>query len=116
MGSMYVLVVLIVLQMIHPPPEIANLTSFNNQEDLYYKYLGNAKTLNSDWQLINFLDFDKYTTKYLTITKFYNITSQLYSELRQKSENTDNIQSCQQFAQATLPYLYEIDIRISYRQ
>ena len=53
---------------------------------------------------------DQYSTKYLTLSKHYNSTSQLCAEIRQKLESNDSIYICQLFSQATLPYLYEIEV------
>jgi len=93
-----------------PEEEAVNITNFINHEGLYYQYLGTVKTSNSDWKLINYLDLGQYTTKYLTLSKLYNSTSQLCAELRQKLESNDSIYIRQLFSQATLPYLYKIEI------
>jgi len=92
-----------------PPADVAAITHFNNTEGLYYKFLGKLKVTDSDWKLVNFLNLEDYTTRYLALSRFYNTTSQLCSEIRQKIENPENTQSCRQFAQATVPYLHEID-------
>ncbi|KAL5245865.1 hypothetical protein ACI65C_013273 [Semiaphis heraclei] len=92
-----------------PPADVAAITHFNNTEGLYYKFLGKLKVTDSDWKLINFLNLESYTTRHVALSRFYNTTSQLCSEIRQKIENPENTQSCRQFAQATVPYLHEID-------
>ena len=92
-----------------PPAEVAKITHFNKTIGLYYKFLGKLKVTDSEWKLINFLDLGYYTTRYLALSKFYNTTSQLCSEIRQKIENPENTNSCRQFAQATIPYFHEID-------
>ena len=93
-----------------PPVDVVNITNFQNQQGFYYHQLGKLKTSYADWQLISYIDLDQYTTKYLALLGFYNNTSQLCSELRQKLENTDVTYNCRQFAQATIPYLYEIEV------
>lgn len=45
----------------------------------------------------------------MTLASFYNSTTDVCNNLLQKFEHTDISHSCKQFAQATLPYLYEID-------
>lgn len=92
-----------------PPADVAKITYFNNYEGLYYKSLGNMKITNLDWKLISFLDLEQYTTEYLTLLKLYNRTSLLCTEGRQKSANPDTTHICHKFAQATLPYLNEIE-------
>jgi hypothetical protein len=67
------------------------------------------KVTNSDRKLINYLDLSDYTTKYLTLSKLCNETSQLCGELRKKINNPESTYSYQQFAQATIPHLHEID-------
>jgi len=116
MDSAHVIVMMTILQMIveelqkFPSKEAVNITNFINHEGLYYQYLGTMKTYNSDWKLINYLDLGQYTTKYLTLSKLYNSTSQLCAEIRQKLESNDSIYICQLFSQTTLPYLNEIEI------
>jgi len=115
MVSAQVMVMLIILQMMVGEPqkipldEAVNITKFDSHESLYYQYVGTMKTSNSDWKLINYLDLDNYSTKYLTLSKLYYGTSQLCGELRQKLENNDTLYICQLFSQATLPHLYEIE-------
>uniref|UniRef100_A0A2S2QVD2 Envelope fusion protein n=1 Tax=Sipha flava TaxID=143950 RepID=A0A2S2QVD2_9HEMI len=92
-----------------PPTDLVKITYFNNTEGLYYKFLDKVKVTNSDWKLINYLDLSDYTTKYLTLFNLYNETFQLCSELRKKINNPESTYSCQQFAQATIPHLHEID-------
>jgi len=92
-----------------PPTDVAKITYFNNTEGLYYKFLGKLKVTDSDWKLINFLNLEHYTTKYMALFKLYNSTSQLCGEFRQKIENPENKHSCQQFAQSTIPYFHEIE-------
>jgi len=48
--------------------------------------------------------------KCLTLSKLYYSTTQLCGEIRQKLDSNDTIYICQLFSQATLPYLYEIEI------
>ena len=91
------------------PADPVHITYFNHTEGVYYQFLGNVKITNSDWKLINFLDLSYYTAKYLTLSLLYNTTSQSCSEIRQRIEDPENSHSCQQFAQATIPYLHEID-------
>jgi hypothetical protein len=91
-----------------PPADVAAITHFKNTEGLYYKFLAKLKVTGSDLKLINFLNLESYTTRYVALSRFYNTTSQLCSEIRQKIENPENTQSCRQFAQATA-YLHEID-------
>jgi hypothetical protein len=116
MNSVHVIIMMTFLQTLvgepqkFPVEEAANITSFDNHKGLYYQYLGTMKTSNSEWKLINYLDLDQYSTKYLTLSKLYNSTSQLCAEIRQKLESNDSIYICQLFSQATLPYLYEIEI------
>ena len=116
MDSVHVIIMMTFLQTLvgepqkFPVEEAANITSFDNHKGLYYQYLGTMKTSNSEWKLINYLDLDQYSTKYLTLSKLYNSTSQLCAEIRQKLESNDSIYICQLFSQATLPYLYEIEI------
>lgn len=93
-----------------PPIDVVNITNFQNQQGFYYHHLGKLRTSYSDWKLINFIDLSQYTTKYLTLLRFYNSTSRLSGELRQKLESTDVTHSCRQFAQTTMPYLYEIEV------
>lgn len=92
-----------------PPTELVKITHFNNTEGLYYKFLDKVKITTSDWKLINYLDLSEYTAKYLTLSRLYNTTSLLCSELRQKINNSETTHSCQLFAQATIPHLHEID-------
>lgn len=87
-----------------PLEEAVNITNFNSHEGLYYQYVGTMKTSNSEWKLINYLDLDNYSSE------LYHSTSQLCGEIRQKLESNDSIYICQLFSQATLPYLYEIEI------
>lgn len=109
------LVVSILLQIIAttgqnlPPTDVAEVTYLNNTVGLYYNFLGKTKVTNSEWKLVNFLDLDYYTTRYLTLSRLYNTTSQLCGELRQIIEKPETTHSSQQFAQATIPYLHEID-------
>ena len=115
MVSAQVMVMMTTLQMMVGEPqkipldEAVNITKFDSHEGLYYQYVGTMKTSNSDWKLINYLDLDNYSTKYLTLSKLYYGTSQLCGELRQKLENNDTLYICHLFSQATLPYLYEIE-------
>lgn len=92
-----------------PPTDVVKITHFNHTEGLYYKFLDKVKVTTSDWKLINYLDLSEYTTKYLTLSRLYNTTSQLCSELRQKINDSETTHSCQLFAQATIPHLHEID-------
>jgi len=116
MVSAQVIVMMTILQVMvgepqkFPLEEAVNITNFNSHEGLYYHYVGTMKTSNSEWKLINYLDLDNYSTKYLTLSKLYHSTSQLCGEIRQKLESNDSIYICQLFSQATLPYLYEIEI------
>jgi hypothetical protein len=82
---------------------------FNHTEGMYYKFLDKVKVTNLDWKLISYLDLNEYTAEYLTLTKLYNTTSQLCGELRQKIKNEETTHNCQQFAQATIPHLHEIE-------
>lgn len=116
MDSTSVFVVVSVLQIIAvesqklPPTEAANITDFNNHEGLYYQYLGTMKYSNSDYKLVNYLDLDQYSAKYLMLSELYNSTSHLCTDMRQKLEGNDSTFICHQFSQATLPYLYEIEV------
>jgi len=69
-----------------------------------------VRVTTSDWKLISYLDLSEYTTKYLTLSRLYNTTSQLCGELRQKIKNAETTHGCQQFAQATIPHLHEIEL------
>ena len=115
MVSAQVIVMMTILQVMvgEPQPfqleEAVNITNFDSHEGLYYQYVGTMKTSNSEWKLINSLDLDNYS-KYITLSELYHSTSQLCGEIRQKLESNDSIYICQLFSQATLPYLYEIEI------
>lgn len=50
-----------------------------------------------------------YGARFATLVDFYNHTANNCSELSRRMAHTDILYSCMQFAQATLPYLYEIE-------
>ncbi|XP_060869726.1 uncharacterized protein LOC132944420 [Metopolophium dirhodum] len=70
-----------------PPADVAAITNFNNTEGLYNKFLGKLKVTDSDWKLVNFLNLEYYTTRYLALSRFYNTTSQLCSEIRNNDQS-----------------------------
>lgn len=88
--------------------EYANITNFNNHNGLYYESKGQVKISHADWDLITYLDLNTYSSTYVTLATFYNITMDICTEIIQKLNNTDVPHSCTQFSQATLPYFFEI--------
>lgn len=90
---------------------IANVydtTSFIDHKGLYYQFNGNVRTSQTSWDLITYLDLNQYN-RYAMLIIYYNLTTDVCSNLPREMESTDVPQSCKQFAQATLPYLFEIE-------
>jgi len=52
-----------------------------------------------------YVDLSVYTMRYGTLITYYNTIAQICVDANQKFENTNILQICKQFAQATLPYV-----------
>lgn len=107
-GSALVLLWLPIIFAQYPQEPLANVTMYQNYEGIYFKFLGNLKTSNTGWNLVTYVDLNKYALRYTELESLYNNTADICSTIIQNFENTDNYHTCQLFAQATLPYLYEI--------
>lgn len=62
-----------------------------------------------DWDLIAYTDLTMYSSRYETLREFYDDTATTSQELSKNFENTELPLLCRQFAQSTIPYLYEIE-------
>ncbi|KAL5241524.1 hypothetical protein ACI65C_008934 [Semiaphis heraclei] len=82
--------VLLWLPIIFAQYPLENVTMYQNYEGIYFKFLGN------------------YVLRYTELKSLYNDTADICSMITQNYENSDNSHTCQHFAQATLPYLFEI--------
>ena len=102
-GSALVLLRLPIIFAQYPQEPLANVTMYQNYEGIYFKFIGNA-----GWNLVSYIDLNKYALRYTELESLYNNTADICSMITQNFENTDNSHTCQLFAQATLPYLYEI--------
>ncbi|XP_050431523.1 uncharacterized protein LOC126840081 [Adelges cooleyi] len=76
---------------------------------MYYEYQSKSRLSNFDWSLITFVDLSSYESKFQMLSSWYNETTQVCSNLKQKLSMSEFSQACQQFEQATLPYLFEIE-------
>lgn len=92
----------------YPQEPLANVILYQNYEGIYFNFLGNVKTSHAGWNLVTYVDLSKYVLRYTELESLYNNTADICSTIIQNFENTDNSHTCQLFAQATLPYLYEI--------
>lgn len=86
-----------------------DIVQFDSPQGLYYQYVGYVRTSHSNWDLVTYIDLDMYSAKYATLANYYNATASVCGDLSKKMENSDVLHSCKQFAQATLPYVYEIE-------
>lgn len=76
---------------------------------MYYEFQGKAKISHTDWDLIAYTDLTTYNSKYVALKELYDSTVSVCSQLMSHHGNTSIPQGCQEFLQATLPYLHEIE-------
>jgi len=63
-GSTLVLLWLPIIFAQYPQEPLANVTMFQNYEGIYFKFLGNVRTSNAGWDLVTYIDFNKYVLRY----------------------------------------------------
>lgn len=94
--------------------EAFKVEPFSNHQGIYYKSHGSVKMTQLSWDLIAYVDLAVYTSKYQLIMTQYNSTSQICEKMIQNFGSVEIENTCQQFlkefSQATLPYLYEIEV------
>jgi len=93
-----------------PQDSLAIVAIYQNYEGVYFKFSGNVRTSNAGWDLVTYIDFNKYVLRYTELESLYNNTADICSMITQNFENSDIPIPCQLFAQATLPYLFEIQV------
>lgn len=62
-----------------------------------------------DWDLIAYTDLTMNSSRYEVLREAYDATANTCKELSENLKKTEFPLVCQQFAQATIPYLYEIE-------
>jgi len=89
------------------------LTSFTNQQGLYYESHGETRLSHTTWDLVTFLDLKLITSKYDSILTHYEATKKICNQMTENFGSTEIDKTCvlfmQQFKQATSPYLNEIE-------
>lgn len=86
-----------------------NVTKFTQHKGIYYEFQNKAKISHTDWDLVAYTDLTTYSSKYLALKECYDSTANVCSQLINNHGSTSIPHGCQQFSQATLPYLYEIE-------
>lgn len=94
------------------PNTTFQLTSFTNQQGLYYESYGATRLSHITWDLVSFLDLKLITSRYDSIMAHYEATRKICNQMTEHFENPEIEKTCalfmQQFEQATSPYLNEI--------
>ncbi|KAL4131224.1 hypothetical protein QTP88_008565 [Uroleucon formosanum] len=92
---------------------IFNVTSFENNQGLYYESYGDIRLSHLSWNLVTYLDLDTLISKYAMIMKYYEATRDICKKMTECCGSVEISNACelfiQQFSRATLPYLNEID-------
>lgn len=96
-----------------PFTSIFNVTSFENNQGLYYESYGDIRLSHLSWKLVTYLDLDTLISKYAMIMKYYEATTEICKKMTGHFGSVEISNICelfmQQFSRATLPYLNEID-------
>ena len=94
--------------------QIFNLTSFNNQQGIYYESNGIARLSHVSWELVISLDVQLLISKYHVIMAHYKATTTICNKMKNRFGSVEIEEICsmfiQQFSRVTLPYLNEIEI------
>lgn len=92
---------------------VFNLTSFKDQQGIYYESQGVARLSHVSWKLVISLDVQSLISKYNIIMHHYGETTTICKNMQNKFGSVEIEEICslfiQQFSRATLPYLNEID-------
>lgn len=83
--------------------------NLENHTGIYYEFQDKIKLSNSEWSLVTFVDLLPYKSKFSALMAWYNETTHICDNIKQKLSITEFTQACQQFDQSTLPYLFEIE-------
>jgi len=96
-----------------PLTPMFNVTSFGNNQGLYYESHGDIRLSHFSWNLVTYLDLDTFISKYAMIMKYYEATTDICKKMTENLGSVEISNTCelfiQQFSRATLPYLNEID-------
>ncbi|XP_060848447.1 uncharacterized protein LOC132927889 [Rhopalosiphum padi] len=96
-----------------PFTSMFNVTSFENNQGLYYESYGDIRLSHLSWKLVTYLDLDTLISKYAMIMKYYEATTEICKKMTERFGSVEISNTCelfmQQFSRATLPYLNEID-------
>ena len=93
--------------------QVFNLTSFKNQQGIYYESNGVARLSHISWELVISLDVQLLISKYHVIMAHYEATMTICKNMKNRFGSVEIDEICslfiQQFSRATLPYLNEIE-------
>ncbi|KAL4104073.1 hypothetical protein QTP88_019386 [Uroleucon formosanum] len=93
--------------------QVFNLTSFKNQQGIYYESHGVARLSHVSWELVISLDVQLLISKYHVIMAHFQATTTICENMKNRFGNVEIEEICslfiQQFSRATLPYLNEIE-------
>jgi len=94
---------------------IYNITTFPNNQGLYFEHRGPVRMSHFNWDLIAYVDLAEPDYKYQAIMSQYKAMAKICEQMTQRVGNAELSNACEQFVQlftrATLPYLYEIENR-----
>uniref|UniRef100_A0A2S2PUH4 Envelope fusion protein n=1 Tax=Schizaphis graminum TaxID=13262 RepID=A0A2S2PUH4_SCHGA len=94
---------------------IYNITTFPDNQGLYFEHHGPVRMSHFNWDLIAYVDLAEPGYKYQAIMSQYEATAKICEQMTQRVGNAELSNACEQFVQlfarATLPYLYEIENR-----
>lgn len=95
------------------PNTTFQLTTFTDQQELYYESYGATRLSHITWDLVSFLDLKWITSKYDSIMAHYEATRSICNQMTERFGNPEIDKTCalfmQQFERATTPYLNEIN-------
>lgn len=60
---------------------LANVTTYQNYEGIYFQFLGNVRSSNAGWNLVTYIDLDKYALRYTELESLYKNTAEICSEI-----------------------------------
>jgi len=92
---------------------IFSITSFGNNQGVYFESYGDVRLSHLSWNLVTYLDLDTLISKNAIIMKYYEATADICKKMTEHFGNVEISNKCElfilQFSRATLPYLNEID-------